>query len=200
MTATSTNHLYKVNGQLNKMRLWLGVITLLLAACGMTDDKTINENITPPSAGTPRLDAQFRSARVPASFVPINAIKGHTTWGAMYLSYSAGYTAPARDVQAFLDATHAQSDLVAYRSADDCGPIPSGGQETTTPTAFVKLWIDKGILDRCATIESWHVPSSELTNDRATAGLYRLLPPPGPDGQRPTNVVVSVAYPASSRS
>lgn len=177
----------------------LGLLAVVLAGCGMTDDKTILEDITPASAATPKIDAQFKTARVPAAFSPIKAIKGHTTWGATYLNYAAGYAATAQAAQAFLDAAHAQRAPVAFRSTEGCPPNTPGGPELAAPLEYLKLWISNGVIDRCATIESWHLPTSELTSDRAAATVYRSSRPPHTDDTHPTIVVVGVTFPSSSQ-
>ncbi len=179
-------------------RMLLGVLTIVLAGCAMTDDKTILEDLTPASAATPKIDAQLKTAHVPANFSPIKAIQGHTTWGATYLTYSAAYSATPQDAQAFLDATHAQRDTATYRSPDGCAPNAPGGPEPA-PSAFLKLWIDNGVIDHCATTESWHVPTSELTNDKAAATVYRVSQPPHAEEHQPTIVVVGVTLPSSSQ-
>lgn len=180
------------------MRVLLGLLAaILLAACGMTDDKTVNEDITPASEATAKIDAEFKAARIPASFTPIKAIRGHTTWGSTFLSYSAGYSAAQRDVETFLQDTHARKDSVMYRTKEGCPPFPPGEPYPADPTALMKLWIDYGVLDRCATIESWYLPSSELKHDKASSGIYRAYPPPNADGGHQTNVVISVSLPES---
>ncbi|WP_019970692.1 hypothetical protein [Mycobacterium sp. 141] len=186
------------------MRVLLGLaaipLTILLTACNMTDDKTVNEDITPASDGTAKIDAEFKFARVPSSFAPIKAIKGHTTWGSTFLSYSAGYSATQQDVEAFLQASHARKDSLMYRTKEGCPPAPPAEPSPAAPTALMDLWMGYGILDRCATIESWYLPNSELKHDKATSGIYREYPPPNVEGGHRTNVVISVSLPESSQS
>ncbi len=55
-----------------------------------------------------------------------------------------------------------------------------------------------GVLDRCATIESWYLPPSELEHDRTSSGIYRARPSPNADGGHQTNVVISISLPESS--
>jgi len=185
-------------GELDQMRLMLGLLAFVLAGCGMTDDKTILEDITPASAATPKIDAQFKTARIPVEFSSVKAIKGHTTWGATYLNYAAGYAATAQDAQAFLDAVHAQQDPVIYRSTEGCAPNGAGGPALAAPSES-KRWIDNGVIDRCAKIESCCVPTSELISDRAAATVYRASRPPHSDDTHPTIVVVGVTFPSSSQ-
>lgn len=178
----------------------LGLLAVVLAGCGMTDDKTILEDITPASEATLNINAQFKTALVPTELSPIKAIKGHTTWGATYLSYTAGYAATAQAARAFLDSAHAQRDPVAYRSTEGCPPNIPGGPEPAAPPEYLKLWINNGVIDRCATIESWHVPTSELTSDRAAATVYRASRPLHTDDDtHPTIVVVGVTFPSTSQ-
>jgi len=178
----------------------LGLLAFVLAGCGMADDKAILEDITPASAATTKIDAQFKTARVPTEFSPIKAIKGHTTWGATYLSYVAGYAATVQDSQAFLDSAHAQQDPVVYRSTEGCPPNTPGGPEPAAPSEYLKLWIEDGVIERCAKIESWHVPTSELTSDRAAATVYRASRPLHTNETHPTIVVVvGVTFPSSSQ-
>ena len=178
------------------MRFLCGLLAFVLAGCGMTDDRTILEDIAPASAATTKIEALFKTARVPGGFAPIKAFAGHTTWGATYSSYSAGYSASAAGARAFLDAAHARRDTIAYRSAEGCPPAPAGS-ELAAPSAFLKLWMDSGVLDRCATIERWQVPASELMSDRAVASVFRVVQSVHADDERPTVVVIGVSFPSS---
>lgn len=187
-------------GELDQMRLMLGLLAFVLAGCGMTDDKTILEDITPASAATPKIDAQFKTARIPVEFSSVKAIKGHTTWGATYLNYAAGYAATAQDAQAFLDAAHAQQDPVTYRSTEGCAPNGPGRPALAAPSEYLKLWIDNGVIDRCAKIESWRVPTSELISDRAAATVYRALRTPQTDDTHVPSVAGAAAQVATVQS
>jgi hypothetical protein len=198
-TGSTAAHTLTGQTKQSRTRPLLGVLAIVLAGCGMTDDKMILEDLTPASAGTAKIDAQFKTARVPAAFTPIKAIKGHTTWGSTYLTYSVGYSASPRDAQAFLDEAHARKDTDAYRSTDSCAPNAPGGPELAAPTESVKLWIDNGVLDRCATIEPWYIPTSELKSDKAAATAYRVPTPPNADNDHPTKIVIGVSFPTSSQ-
>ena len=44
---TGSSSTQSVTGQVNHMRVLLGVLAILLASCGLTDDKTVNEEISP---------------------------------------------------------------------------------------------------------------------------------------------------------
>jgi len=184
---------------MEQMRLVLGLLAVLLAACGMTDEKTVIEDITPASAATAKIDAEFKVARIPESFTAIKAVKGHTTWGTTTLSYSAGYSGAEAAIRSFLDVAHARQDFIVYRNTDGCPPATPGGPDTVAPTAMITLWMGKGVFDRCATIESWYLPNSELTHDRATAGMYRTYNSPGTGGDERANIVISVSMPGSSQ-
>jgi hypothetical protein len=92
------------------MKVLGGLLAFALAGCGIPDDRTILEAIVPASAATAKIKALFKTVRVPGGFAPIKAFAGHTTWGATYSSYSAGYSASTVSVRAFVDAARARRD------------------------------------------------------------------------------------------